>query len=99
MGARISVPIVLGTWTAWAFVWFCVVIVVYSMRFQARVREFVKRFPKGGDNHAAAVAHLRSVAADKQSQAAGVAARLLRQVEQTPASLKPHPKSPRERGG
>jgi hypothetical protein len=65
---------------------------VLALRFQARVREFAQRFPKGSEGRAAAIAHLRSVAEDKKNQATGTAARLLGQLEaQATARITPRP--------
>jgi hypothetical protein len=98
-GREPNVPVLLALWAAWTVVWFIGVLVVLALRFQARVREFAQRFPKGSDARAAAIAHLRSVADDKKHEATSIAARLLDQAEKvTVARLTQRPPTPRGPG-
>jgi hypothetical protein len=68
-------------WVLWTFVYLFALVVVFALRFQARVREFATRFPKGSEARAAAIGQLRAVADDKTNQARAVAERLLANVE------------------
>jgi hypothetical protein len=98
-GYRIPTPALIGLGIMWTFLWVVILIIVFTLRFQARVREFAQRFPKGSEARAAAVAQLRSIADDKQHQASALAARLITNLEgDVAARLKQHPVTPRGQG-
>ncbi len=98
-GYRIPTPALLGIGIAWTFLYFVILIIVFSARFQAQVRDLAQRFPKGSEARAAAISQLRSIADDKKHQASGLAERLISNLEtDVAARLKQRPMTPRGPG-
>jgi hypothetical protein len=94
-GYRIPAPAFVAICILWTFAWFLMLIVVFSLRFRARVRELAQRFPKGSEARAAAISQLRTVADDKKNQASGLAARMIANLESDVAArLRQRPTKP-----
>lgn len=83
----------------WGILYLVALTVVFTLRLRLLGREFQRRFP-AREARAAALAHLRDVAEDKQNKAADVAKRFLKEVERegTSALKQLQPKARREPG-
>jgi hypothetical protein len=69
----------------WSVVWFIGLAIVITARLGRVVREFQSRFPTRAER-AAALAHLREIAADKQNASAEAAKKLMAAIEQRAAT-------------